>query len=113
MRHLQRDRGIIAARRIAKCPLPISDCQWQLEMGNCHPAAGFSDGERPGYTARSGFFGTRCLMILKSFKTVDRVGVTMAGAKDVEMQLLAGPGDGCQNFAMRRFIVAAGGCTPK
>src|SRR5690349_17882981 len=52
-------------------------------------------------------------MILKSFGGVEKQRVTMAGARDVEMQLLAGPGDGCQNFAMRRFIVAAGGCTPK
>jgi quercetin dioxygenase-like cupin family protein len=52
-------------------------------------------------------------MILKSFSGVERQRVTMAGAQRVEMQLLCGPGDGCDNFAMRRFIVEAGGCTPK
>ena len=52
-------------------------------------------------------------MILKSLKTVARQKVQMAGAQKVEMQLLCGPGDGCEHFAMRRFIVEAGGCTPK
>jgi len=52
-------------------------------------------------------------MILKSLKAVDRQKVAMTGAQGVEMQLLCGPGDGCENFAMRRFIVEAGGCTPK
>jgi len=36
----------------------------------------------------------------------------MQGAKNVEMQLLCGPDDGCPTFAMRQFIVAPGGCTP-
>ncbi len=52
-------------------------------------------------------------MILKNLETVEAQNVTMAGADKVQMQMLYGPGDGCPNFAMRRFIVAPGGCTPK
>jgi quercetin dioxygenase-like cupin family protein len=52
-------------------------------------------------------------MIQKNIATVAATAVTMAGAEKVHMQLLCGPGDGCPNFAMRRFVVAAGGCTPK
>jgi quercetin dioxygenase-like cupin family protein len=37
----------------------------------------------------------------------------MQGAENVRMQLLCGPADGCPTFAMRKFIVAPGGCTPK
>ncbi len=52
-------------------------------------------------------------MIKKSMQAVDRVAVAMAGARGVEMQMLCGPADGCPTFAMRRFFVASGGCTPK
>ncbi len=52
-------------------------------------------------------------MILKSVDSVEKQTVTMAGAENVQMQLLCGPGDGCPNFAMRKFTVAPGGCTPK
>ena len=52
-------------------------------------------------------------MILKSLSKVNKVTVQMTGAEKVEMQLLCGPNDGCANFAMRRFTVAPGGCTPK
>jgi quercetin dioxygenase-like cupin family protein len=52
-------------------------------------------------------------MIKKNLETVPQQAVTMAGAEKVQMQLLCGPDDGCPNFAMRRFTVAPGGCTPK
>ena len=52
-------------------------------------------------------------MIHKKLNEVPQLPMTMAGAEKVEMQLLCGPGDGCPNFAMRKFAVAAGGCTPK
>ncbi|HVX83351.1 MAG TPA: cupin domain-containing protein [Phycisphaerae bacterium] len=52
-------------------------------------------------------------MILKNLATVEAQPVAMQGAKNVRMQLLCGPADGCPTFAMRKFIVAPGGCTPK
>jgi quercetin dioxygenase-like cupin family protein len=52
-------------------------------------------------------------MIQKNVASVPATAVAMTGAQQVRMQLLCGPGDGCPNFAMRRFIVAPGGCTPR
>lgn len=52
-------------------------------------------------------------MIQKNLSSIDAQTVTMPGAENVRMQLLCGPGDGCPNFAMRKFIVAPGGSTPK
>jgi quercetin dioxygenase-like cupin family protein len=52
-------------------------------------------------------------MILKNLNQIEKQNVTMAGAEKVQMQLLCGPGDGCPTFAMRKFIVAPGGCTPR
>jgi len=52
-------------------------------------------------------------MIKKNISAVNLQNVTMQGAENVQMQLLCGPDDGCPNFAMRRFVVAPGGCTPK
>lgn len=52
-------------------------------------------------------------MIQKNITQVPTQTVTMPGAEYVQMQLLCGPDDGCPNFAMRRFIVAPGGCTPR
>jgi len=52
-------------------------------------------------------------MIQKNIHALPAQPVTMQGADKVQMQLLCGPADGCPNFAMRRFIVAPGGCTPK
>ena len=52
-------------------------------------------------------------MILKNVSTVEAQTVTMPGAQDVRMQMLCGPGDGCPNFAMRKFLVSPGGCTPR
>lgn len=52
-------------------------------------------------------------MIIKQLPTVPLQPVTMPGAQQVQMQLLCGPADGCPNFAMRRFVVAPGGCTPR
>jgi quercetin dioxygenase-like cupin family protein len=52
-------------------------------------------------------------MILKHIESVEKQNFTMAGAEGVQMQLLCGPGDGAPTFAMRKFIVAAGGYTPR
>jgi quercetin dioxygenase-like cupin family protein len=52
-------------------------------------------------------------MILKNLATAPKQTVAMQGAKNVQMQLLCGPDDGCPTFAMRQFIVAPGGCTPR
>ena len=52
-------------------------------------------------------------MIIKSLNTVPAKPMPMPGADNVEMQMLCGPDDGCPNFAMRKFIVAPGGFTPK
>jgi quercetin dioxygenase-like cupin family protein len=52
-------------------------------------------------------------MIHKNLESVPQQTVAVAGAEKVHMQLLCGPDDGCPNFAMRRFTVAPGGCTPK
>ena len=52
-------------------------------------------------------------MIHKNLTNVPAQDVAMPGAEKVRMQLLCGPGDGCPNFAMRRFIVGPGGCTPR
>ena len=52
-------------------------------------------------------------MILKNLNNVEKQTVTMQGAEKVQMQLLCGPADGCPTFAMRKFIVAPGGFTPK
>ena len=52
-------------------------------------------------------------MIHKNLTSVPAQDVAMPGADKVRMQLLLGPGDGCPNFAMRRFLIAPGGCTPR
>jgi quercetin dioxygenase-like cupin family protein len=52
-------------------------------------------------------------MIHKSLNSIPNDPVAMPGAEKVHMQLLCGPADCCPNFAMRRFTVAPGGCTPK
>jgi len=52
-------------------------------------------------------------MLLKSLAAIPANEVSMQGARSVRMQLLCGPADGCPNFAMRKFIVEPGGCTPK
>jgi quercetin dioxygenase-like cupin family protein len=52
-------------------------------------------------------------MIQKNIHSMPATPVAMPGAHNVRMQLLCGPADGCPNFAMRRFLVAPGGSTPK
>ncbi len=52
-------------------------------------------------------------MIHKNITTVPAQDVALPGANNVRMQLLCGPDDGCPNFALRRFLVAPGGTTPK
>lgn len=51
-------------------------------------------------------------MIIKSISSIAGTPVTMPGASDTDMQMLLGPGDGCPNFAMRKFTVHPGGHTP-
>ena len=51
-------------------------------------------------------------MIHKNLTNVPAQDVAMPGAEKVRMQLLCGPGDGCPNFAMRRFIMEPGGGMP-
>jgi quercetin dioxygenase-like cupin family protein len=38
---------------------------------------------------------------------------TVAAGKATEVQVLVGPGDGAPNFALRRFIMGAGGGMPR
>jgi quercetin dioxygenase-like cupin family protein len=52
-------------------------------------------------------------MIIKNLNTAPKQTVNMQGAKNVQMQILCGPDDGCPTFAMRQFIVEPGGCTPR
>jgi quercetin dioxygenase-like cupin family protein len=52
-------------------------------------------------------------MIHKNIHSIETREVPMPGAQAVQMQLLCGPADGCPTFAMRKFIVAPGGCTPR
>jgi len=52
-------------------------------------------------------------MIQRNLNQIAKQTVTMPGAEKVQMQLLCGPDDGAPTFAMRKFIVAPGGCTPK
>lgn len=52
-------------------------------------------------------------MIQKKLTAISSQPMTMPGAEGVSMQLLCGPADGCPTFAMRKFVVAPGGCTPK
>lgn len=52
-------------------------------------------------------------MIQRNLNQIAKQSVTMPGAEKVQMQLLCGPDDGAPTFAMRKFIVAPGGCTPK
>jgi len=51
-------------------------------------------------------------MIIKKISSVAATPVSMAGASNTDMQMLLGPGDGCPNFAMRKFTVHPGGHTP-
>lgn len=55
----------------------------------------------------------RWIVILKHSPTVTRQAMTMPGAEKVDMQMLCGPADGCPRFAMRKFTIAPGGCTPR
>jgi quercetin dioxygenase-like cupin family protein len=52
-------------------------------------------------------------MLKKSLAEIPSQPMTMPGATNVTMQMLAGPADGCPNFAMRKFTVAPGGSTPR
>jgi quercetin dioxygenase-like cupin family protein len=51
-------------------------------------------------------------MIIKKTSSIARTPVSMPGATETDMQMLLGPGDGCPNFAMRKFTVHPGGHTP-
>ena len=51
------------------------------------------------------------MKIVKS-SDVAKKQVEMDGAKDVEIRVLVGPGDGAEHFVMRMFDVQPGGFTP-
>jgi len=48
--------------------------------------------------------------VVRRTEDVERKAV--AGARATEIQILVGPSDGAPNFAMRRFIMGAGGGMP-
>ena len=52
-------------------------------------------------------------MKVQSIDTVPTQVVDMPGATGCEVQWLIGERDGAPNFAMRRFVVAPGGYTPR
>ena len=51
-------------------------------------------------------------MLIRHADPAATTPVTMAGAKDVTMQVMVGRDDNAPNFAMRHFVVAPGGHTP-
>ena len=51
-------------------------------------------------------------MIIKKISEVPAAPANMPGTAGTDMQMLLGPGDGCPNFAMRKFTVHPGGHTP-
>lgn len=52
-------------------------------------------------------------MVIRNIDTVDRAPVNMDGVKDVTMAVMVGRSDGAPNFALRQFLVAPGGNTPR
>ena len=52
-------------------------------------------------------------MYMVNAQTAQSNPVTTEGAKDTEIQWLLAPADGAPNFALRRFVIAPGGYTPR
>ncbi len=52
-------------------------------------------------------------MYTVNVQDADRNTVTAEGAKDTDIQWLLAPANGAPNFALRRFIIAPGGYTPR
>lgn len=52
-------------------------------------------------------------MPIRNIDDVETQPVQMHGVKDASMALMVGRGDGAPNFAMRQFVVDAGGNTPR
>jgi quercetin dioxygenase-like cupin family protein len=52
-------------------------------------------------------------MLIRNIDEMERRPVDMAGAEDVTMAMMVGRADGAPNFAMRQFVVAPGGHTPR
>jgi len=51
-------------------------------------------------------------MLIRKIDDIAATGVDMAGACDVSVRVVFGPGDGAPTFAMRIFELAGGGHTP-
>ncbi len=52
-------------------------------------------------------------MVIRNIDEVARTPVGMEGVKDVSMAVMVGRADGAPNFALRQFVVAPGGHTPR
>ena len=52
-------------------------------------------------------------MYIVNAQEASHSAVTSEGAKDTQVQWLLDESRGAPNFALRRFIIAPGGCTPR
>ena len=52
-------------------------------------------------------------MLIRNIDEVERTAVDMPGVKDATMAVMVGRADNAPNFAMRQFVVAPGGNTPR
>ena len=52
-------------------------------------------------------------MLIRNVNEVERTPVAMDGVKDVTMAVMVGREHGAPNFALRQFLVAPGGNTPR
>jgi len=52
-------------------------------------------------------------MLIRHIDEVERRPVDMEGAEDVTMAMMVGRADGAPTFALRQFVVAPGGHTPR
>ncbi len=51
-------------------------------------------------------------MKIQSIASHSQAPVQMEGAQQAKIRILIGPDDGAENFHMRHFEIAPGGCTP-
>jgi quercetin dioxygenase-like cupin family protein len=52
-------------------------------------------------------------MLIRNIDEVQKQPVQMDGVRDATMAIMVGRADGAPNFAMRQFVVAPGGNTPR
>jgi quercetin dioxygenase-like cupin family protein len=52
-------------------------------------------------------------MLIRNIDDIERRPVDMPGAEDVTMAMMVGRADGAPTFALRQFVVAPGGHTPR